>query len=311
MDTTDDQVQDALVVGAGPAGLTAALYLHRFHRRVLCCNSGPSRAVRIPRSHNFPGFPDGIPGDELLARLRRQLQAVGGGVRQARVAGLRREPEGLFVAQVGAEEVRARAVVLATGVEDVLPEIDGVEDLLRERLLRFCPICDGHEASGRCIAILGTGDHVWREAEFVRHYSEDVTIVEPHAAQVEPAGEGQVRRVPGVRQVVGPCRRMARKDDRLCVEMEDGTVHVFDTMYIALGVRAHSELGIALGAEADERGGLRIDSHAQTSVPGLYAIGDVASALDQIVVGLAHAALAATHIHNTLRQGARPARAGA
>ena len=84
--------------------------------------------------------------------------------------------------------------------------------------------------------------------------------------------------------------------------MENGRAGEFDVVYVALGVRARSELAHAVGAELDARGGVQIDDHARTSVPGLYAVGDVASALDQIVVGMAHAALAATDIHNRLRR---------
>lgn len=300
----------------------AALYLARFHRRVRLIGAGASRAVRIPRSHNFPGFPGGIAGEELLERLRRQLGGLGGQPEEGRVTQLARDASGLFVAQAGAQTVRARAVVLATGVEDVLPLVEGVEALLAGRRLRFCPICDGHESAGRRVAVLGAGPHAWREAEFVQHYARQVTVVQLPPVQVagglppglEPPGAcaDDAGPPPGCAVWEGMCRRLGCAESGagggaqagpLIVEMESGCAGEFDAVYVALGVRARSELARSLGAEVDERGGIRIDAHARTSVPGLYAVGDVASALDQIVVGMAHAALAATDIHNRLRRG--------
>lgn len=320
---------EALVIGAGPAGLMAAIYLLRFHREVRVYGSAASRAVRIPRSHNFPGFPGGIPGEELLHRLRQQLAELGGRVEELRVSRLDRTAGGEFVAQVGAQAIRASAVVLATGVEDVLPAVEGVEALLAERRARFCPICDGHESAGRRVAVLGLGAHGWREAEFIRHYASEVTLVQLPQAQVAGGvppgvGEGGAEAAqadaasPGITVWSGMCRRLALASVErgaqwrasglpgaggpVLIEMENGRAGEFDVVYVALGVRARSELAQALGAELDARGGVQIDDHARTSVPGVYAVGDVASALDQIVVGMAHAALAATDIHNRLRR---------
>jgi thioredoxin reductase (NADPH) len=141
-------VLDCLVVGAGPAGLTAALYLRRFGRHVLLADEGHSRAEYIDRCHNFPGFPQGIAGADPLLRMRRQLHDVGGEVTQGRVSGLQQQADGSFNARLDARRLRSRTVLLATCVVDRVPPVAGIEAVRADGLLRQCPICDGHEHRG-------------------------------------------------------------------------------------------------------------------------------------------------------------------
>src|SRR5690606_24793822 len=117
--------------GAGPAGLTAALYLRRFHRRVLIADAGNSRARHIERSHNFPGFPDGIPGQELLSRLRKQVADVGGAVTQGEVTRVEARGDQGFTARIGNRAIDARTILLATGVVDQAPVLPGLEQVMR------------------------------------------------------------------------------------------------------------------------------------------------------------------------------------
>jgi thioredoxin reductase (NADPH) len=291
---------ECLVVGAGPAGLAAAIYLKRFHRSVRVVDDGDSRALRIPRSHNYPGFPDGIRGSELLERLRRQLTNVQGDVQAASVSAIEAR-DGGFVAELGGERVVARTVLLATGVCDNEPELPGV-DALRERgLLRQCPICDGYEHSGRSIGVIGRGEHGVREALFIRDFSDDVRYVSDGAELSDDA----CRRLAlqGVRVLPGRAR-VACPDDRGGVRlvMEAGETHRLDVLYAALGTRPRAHLAAELGARLDDAGNVVVDAHCRTDVEGLYAAGDVVSALDQLAVAAGHAAIAATAIHNALRE---------
>ncbi len=118
---------DCLIVGGGPAGLTAAIYLVRFRRRTMLIDAGDSRAALIPKSHNFPGFPDGISGGEILSRLNAHAVRYGAGVERGTVSDLRCREDGLFEATAGGRRLTARRVILATGVIDNMPEIDGSE----------------------------------------------------------------------------------------------------------------------------------------------------------------------------------------
>jgi thioredoxin reductase (NADPH) len=284
---------DCLVVGAGPAGLTAALYLHRFLRHVVLVDHGHSRALAIDRSNNFPAFPQGISGHDLLRRLRAQLAEAQGEVSAAEVTALQRHPEG-FAARCEGMTWLSRTVLLATGVLDAVPALPGIEQVQRRRLLRQCPICDGYEHRGQRIVVLGDGPHAAREAAFIAHYSPHVA----HAGLTHVPATAQ----PGVRTLPAPASRADLPPGggvRVC--LADGSRHDFDVAYAALGVQPRSQLGRALGAEVDAQGNLVVDAHGATSVHGLYAAGDVASGLDQLVVAASQGAIAATAIHNLLR----------
>src|SRR5690606_31053075 len=140
---TQAQPVDTLVIGAGVAGLTAAMYLARFRRSVVAIHDGTSRALRIPRTHNAPGFPDGIDGVELVERMTRHATEYDARIVEGRVTAVTRDGD-LFVAEVeGAPPVRARSVILATGIK--LNEVDLPREIheqaLRDHVLRYCPIC--------------------------------------------------------------------------------------------------------------------------------------------------------------------------
>ena len=291
---------DCLVIGAGPAGLTAGVYLRRFHRAVRVVSLPDSRALKIECSRNVPGFPDGISGSGLLQRLRQQLAAFGGEVVEAEVHALRREGEA-FVAEIDGQRLRSRRVLLATGVKDVEPLLPGTDVLRRQALLRQCPVCDGYEHSGRRIAVLGRGDHGAREALFLRRFSEQVRLVDTHPD--EPVTEARRRELAeaGIAcDAVLPSSVEIGADGQVRLLCIDGCVQEADVVYAALGSRPRSGLARALGATLDERGAVVTDAHLCSSLPGLYAAGDVVSALDQIAVAHGHAAIAATAIHNSL-----------
>jgi thioredoxin reductase (NADPH) len=288
---------DCLIVGGGPAGLTAAIYLARFRRRIRLIDGGASRASWIPRSHNLPGFPKGVEGAALLQALREQLGCYGAAPEEGRVEALRREADG-FSAQVDEIWTRARTVLLATGVAEVIPPIPHVAEAIRRGEVRVCPICDGFEAQGRKVAVIGRGDHAAREALFLRTWAEAVSVVlEPHDTLARETDEAlAASRTPILRSTWD---RIAVKPGEVTIETVDGQSHAFDLAYSAVGVTAQVKLVRDLGAELDD-GRLVVDGHQQTSVPGLYAAGDVVRGLNQIAVAEGEAAVAAAAIHNSL-----------
>ena len=166
----NDETLDCIVIGAGPAGLTAATYLARFRRRIALVSSGRSRAHYIPVSHNCPGFPFGIAGTELLGKLAEQAAHYGAETIDARIDRLERAPDGGFVAHARGWRWRARFVLLATGVVDELPAIDGIEDGIADAVVRICAVCDGYEASDHRIAVYGPPTRVVGHACFLRTY---------------------------------------------------------------------------------------------------------------------------------------------
>lgn len=288
---------DCLIVGGGPAGLTAATYLARFHRTFVLVDAGESRARWIPESHNCPGFPFGVAGKALLGKLRTQAETYGASIEDGRIAELERDGEGFLATSADGRRWRARQVLLATGIVDRMPAMQGLEIGIERHSVRLCAVCDGYEASDERIAVLAPADAAIRHAVFLRTYSRQVTAIRSEAG--EPSEEcARLAREAGV-----PLLDVAtalRCDESEC-EVEIGEHrHRFDTLYPVLGIDAQSALATALGAAVDDNGELVVDADMQTSVPSLFAIGDVVSALNQISVAVGHAAIAATVIHNRL-----------
>ena len=168
-------------------------------------------------------------------------------------------------------------------------------------LVRYCPICDGYESRDRRIAVIGHGKRGAGEAGFIaRTYSDDVTLL-TLGCPMDDLGREERERLEGqgVKIVEEPVAALDVRDGRIAaLRVGGGRELRFDVLYSALGLRYRTDLGSALGAERDADGSLLVDAHNQTTVKGLYAIGDAARGLDQVVVAMGHAAVAATHVHN-------------
>ncbi|SEJ34959.1 NAD(P)/FAD-dependent oxidoreductase [Frateuria terrea] len=293
-----EQLLDCLVVGAGPAGLTAATYLARFRRHILLADAGASRARWIPASHNCPGFPFGVAGNELLARFRLQADTYGVPQVRTRITQLSRHAGG-FTASDGERHWRARSVILATGVVDRLPALDGLERAIGSGTVRLCAVCDAYEARNDVIGVLAPAEAAIGHAAFLRTFSRHVCAL---AADDAPWDERMQQRAAdcGVQLWPGP-QHLVLADGACVVDFADGRRLRLDTLYPVLGADVQSGLAAALGAKLDPEGALVVDDHLQTSVPGIYAIGDVVSALNQISVAVGHAAVAATAVHRRLQ----------
>jgi thioredoxin reductase (NADPH) len=295
-------LHDCLIVGAGPAGLTAATYLARFRRDIVVVDAGRSRARWIPASHNCPGFPFGVAGNELLARFRTHAEEHGVRIEDGRIDRLERDGDGHFLAwERDAGCRRARCVILATGVVDHLPEMEDVEEAIACGAVRLCAVCDGYEARDDAIGVLAPLEEAVGHASFLRTFSRHVVAIETGGTVARSRREElQAEALEAGIELAGPPGRLALAGDACLVEYEDGRQLTLDTLYPVLGSDAQSSLALALGARCDDNQELVVDSRLQTSVDGLYAIGDVVSALNQISVAVGHAAIAATAVHRRL-----------
>jgi thioredoxin reductase (NADPH) len=291
---------DCLIVGGGPAGLTAAIYLARFHLDILVVDGGKSRAAMIPCTHNHAGYPDGISGVDLLDRMREQAQKYGARIERDFVT--RIDPEdGCFTATWGSGCVSAKTVLLATGVTNRRPPMDQElhDDALARGLIRYCPICDGYEVTDKKVGVIGDDSHGVAEAIFLRGFTSDVTLIAPHD-DVDLRKEDWARlEAAGIATVDGPAQAVAISDNCITVDTAEGH-HTFDSVYPALGSDTHTQLAEQLGARLNEQGCIGVDAHQRTSVEGLYAAGDVVIGLDQISHAMGEGGVAATTIRNDL-----------
>jgi thioredoxin reductase (NADPH) len=297
----DETILDCLIVGGGPAGLTAAIYLARFHMDILVVDGGKSRAAWIPCTRNHAGYPDGIEGSELLRRMREQACKYGAKIETEFVTKLERE-NGLFTATWGSGKATARSVLLATGVTNRRPPMDEElhDDALARGLVRYCPICDGYEVTDKRVGVIGSDSRGVAEALFIRSYTADVTLIAPDKAlSLKPEDQAKIRDA-GIECVDGPAQAVAITGDCIVVDTAEGH-YAFDSVYPALGSDTHTQLGEMVGAKLADDGCFLCDSHQRTSVPGLYAAGDVVHGLDQISHAMGEGGVAATTIRNDLR----------
>jgi thioredoxin reductase (NADPH) len=294
-------MDDCIIIGGGPAGLTAAIYLARYHLSIRLFDCGTGRAALIPCTRNHAGFPDGISGRELLDRMLAQAHKYGAIREEKRVTHLAHDAGG-FTVGTDSGTFRARSVLIATGVINHRPpQIDDAlhAEALAKGYLRYCPVCDGYEVTDKRVAVIGSGNHGTREAEFLRGYTADVTLVAPLGEHELDDTCRKRLEAAGVAIEAGPCGGFAIEG--ACITFTTGTGRKkFDSVYPALGSHVRSELAAQAGANVNESGCLLVDNHQETSVPGLFAAGDVVIGLDQISHAMGQAGVAATTIRNHL-----------
>lgn len=290
---------DVVIVGGGPAGLAAAIYLARFRRRVTVFDAQDARAGLIAKSHNCPGFPDGISGPALMKRLRKQARRYGANIIKGCVEQVERAGDGFqLVTTLG--PVRCSRIILATGVVDIAPDIPMLVDGISSGCVRLCPVCDGYEVIGQKVAVVGPEAKAVQEALFLRDYTPNISILCNYPGAVSDAGRSQAAAA-GI-EIWDGVDDLIADQSGFTVIFATGERRHLDVIYPAMGCNVRSELALALGAQRDDEGYVVVDQHQRTTVNGVYAIGDVVKALSQIAVGFGHAALAAADIHNGLRQ---------
>ena len=295
---------DCLVIGGGPGGMTAAIYLARMNRKTLLVDGGRSRARLIPRSYNHPGFPGGVKGRDLLSRMREQMHELGVQIADAEVTALEKTQEGFFRIEVDGQRVLGQNVIFAAGLEDNLPPLDDAADLVSSGYLRICPICDGYEIANRPVAVIGATLRAVAEARFLKTFSTMITIVT--FGQKPDWGEDVTAslREEEINVIVDPLLRFSKTaTSEVDLQFEGGRQLDGVVLYTALGVRPRSQVAAKLGVLLEEDGRITTGPHQETNIDGLFAAGDVVTGLNQLGVAMAHGEIAAVAVHNRLRTG--------
>ena len=299
----DDDPLDCVVIGGGPAGLTAAIYLSRYHLDIMVVDGGKSRAAWIPCTRNHAGYPDGIAGTELLDRMKEQARRYGTRIEDGQVTRIEKRDDGLFEAEWGSGPVVARTVLLATGVTNRRPPMDeqAHDDALARGLIRYCPICDGYEVTDKKVGVIGTQERGRAETIFLRSYTADLTLIAPDKTLSLSLEDQQKLKDARIDCVDGPAQAVAISSECIVVDTAEGH-YSFDSIYPALGSDTHTQLGEMASAKLAGDSCFLCDAHQRTSVPGLYAAGDVVHGLDQISHAMGEGGVASTTIRNDLAE---------
>ena len=293
-------IYDVVVVGAGPAGLSAALILGRCRRSVLVCDTGRPRNARSQALHGYLTR-DGVPPLEFLRIARQELEPYGTiEVRHVQVTdAASREDKRFDVTLDGGERVRARKLLLATGVVDNLPSIEGFSDLYG-RSVFHCPYCDGWEVRDRPIAIYGRGARGLGLSLELTAWSRDLVLCTDGPSAIDAGGLARLRR-----------NGIAVREDRIArLEGRDGILEqiVFAAgerlarraLFFTTGQAQRSDLAVRLGCDVSEKGTVRTGKYEATHVEGLYVAGDASRAVQWVVVAAAEGAEAAFAINTDL-----------
>ncbi len=289
---------DVVVVGGGAAGLSAALVLSRARRKVLVLDAGDPR--NAPAAH-MQGYlsRDGMPPAELLAHGRDEVRNYGGRVVTGTVEGISACHKGGFrVIFSGGHQVTTRQVLLATGLRDELPHIEG----LRERWARdvlHCPYCHGHEVLDQRLGVIAITPDAVRYAQIVRQWSHDVVVFAPEGMLTETQRTEMVARAIGI--VEGTIARVLTSDDDLSgVEMDDGRVIPREVLFVPPRFVPNNDLLVKLGADLDANGWVRTDATGATSVPGLWVAGNLANPRAQVITAAGEGSAAAISMNAAL-----------
>jgi thioredoxin reductase len=288
------EVYDVVVAGGGAAGLNAALVLGRARRRVAVVDAGAPRNAPATHMHGFLSR-DGMPPADLLAAGRDEVAGYGGELLQGRVDHV--DP-GFLIHLAAGPVLRARRVLVATGLRDELPELPGVRARWGRDLLH-CPYCHGYEVRDQPLGVLGTGPASVGQALLVRQWSDDVVLF-PHTLEV--TGEERERLTArGVRIVDGVVRRLVVDGDRLRgVELSEGEVVARGAVFVFPRMVAHDTLLTGLGCDKDDNGWVTTDPSGRTSVPRVWAAGNVADPRAQVLTAAAMGSAAAIAINHDL-----------
>jgi thioredoxin reductase len=288
---------DVIVIGGGPAGLSAALVLGRCKRKVLVCDSQQYRNSDSRAMHGFLSR-DGTNPQELLKIAREQLAPYPVEHVTARVTRARRDDDGFHVALADGREVEAKRLVLATGVVDDLPDIEGLKPLYGKSV-HLCPYCDAWELRGQPLAVHGSEGAAL--AMSLRTWSEDIVLLTDGAPPPDEE-EGERLAAMGVRVIATRIRRLVGTDGNLeRVEFEDGSSLRRRAMFLKLTKGARSELAEQLGVGVSEDDGIKCGGKARTSVPGVFVAGDASIDLMFAITAAAEGATAAFAINCELQ----------
>ena len=301
---------DVAVVGGGPAGLAAALAVGRMNRRAIVFEAGVPRASHAPCYHNVLGFPEGIPGERLMALGREHAGRWGATFREAAVAEIRRTSrrgrERFEVVLADESRASASGIVLATGVKDRQPGCGPLYDET-PRGVHYCAICDGRETVGERTAVVGRDSHAVGMVDALRDFTTDLHLLLDAEADALDVDSARALDAWGVEVVPGLLETADCEPGAIRLRIPDHGTLEFAHLFLALGVVPRTRVAEGLGCRLDEDGYVRTDETGATTIPFVFAAGDCTGGLKQVTQAMAEGERAAIGLAKALREEDGPA----
>ena len=270
-----EKYADAIVVGAGPAGLSAAIYLARYDRSCVVFDAGHGRSTHHQMNHNYLGFPGGVPAVQLRELGKAQLAEYPQvDFEHHKVVDCKREGDE-FVAEGQFGTYRARVVIICTGVLDHYPHFHGWEQYVGHSMF-WCITCDGYSSKGKNILVIGHTNGAAGEAVQLSRFSNQLTLLtNSHVNEIDQRYLDRLDKF-GIRVIHDKIERAIGKDGQFeAVLTEEGKRIELDALFCTQGATPEVQLAVDLGVKLYENGYIDTDIEQKTNVPGVYAAGDV------------------------------------
>lgn len=282
---------DVIIIGGGPAGISASLYVKRANKSVLVLYSGESQLEKAHLIDNYYGFPNGISGKQLFEDGIAQAEALGVEVKKEEALHVSMNAEMRWDVATTAGSYEAGAVIISTGNKKLKPNIKGI-DAFEGKGVSYCAICDGFFYRKKAVAVIGSGDYALSEAADLENIVEKLTVL----TNGKPAPNGCKYNVieKKIKEIKG--------DERVgCVEFEDGESLEVNGIFVAEGVAGGADFAKKIGI-ATEGDTIKTDSHMATNVPGVFACGNVTGGLLQVCKAVYEGAEAGLSAVNFLKE---------
>lgn len=289
---------DVIVIGGGPAGLSAAVYTARADQETLVLDKGGGTTRDVDYMENFYGFPDGISGEEIVARGEAHATKFGAEIRREEVVRVA-DDDGHFVVETTDDEYEARGLVLATGASYETPAIADVDEY-EGRGVSYCVECDAYFYRDRPVAVVGAGNYAAKEALMLLDYTDDVRVLtNGDAFDADPELADRLREH-AVEVITDPVDRVAGEEELERVVLRSGESIGVDGLFVALGAAGGTDIAETLGIPQDGPY-LRVDEDQSTTVDRVYAAGDLTGGNRQVATSIGEGADAAINLLESFR----------
>ena len=293
---------DALILGGGPAGLSAAVYLGRFTRSVLMLDAGEGRSSFAQVNDNYLGFPDGVTTRELRELGRKQAERFGVHFKDCRVERIERlEADDTFRAHTSEGDFEGRTLLFATGVTDIWPDVPGIRDWIGRQVF-WCLTCDGHRTQNKTLVCVGNTDEAATTTLQFTLFTKNITLLaDPEKARFSPEKLADLS-AQGIPVYFHRPERLELSDDgkiiaALCLDGDSPRLPC-DMIFSLLGARPNTQLAREMGVAVDHEGYVVMDEEGYTSIPGVFAAGDLTRMYTQQVASAVHAGAEAAQTMN-------------